>query len=78
MIECKKCGSKAERVSDPELIPGELSVAIRCSNWEECYNDTHWQSSWHAATKIWNANPVDCNIRGGQGNPKDDDNIFVL
>lgn len=73
MINCRKCGGEAKKHTDTEID----AVAINCSN-KDCYNDTHWQNSWHEATKIWNDNPCPVDIRGGQGNVKDDDNIREL
>ena len=75
LIKCRKCGSEPKLIGDREIMPGDTLVAIYCPA-DDCYNDTHWQFSWHAATKIWNANPVPVDIRGGQGDSADDDNVL--
>ena len=73
---CRLCGSKPKYVSEI-IVPPDLSMAIHCSN-ADCYNDTHWQNSWHQATEIWHENPCPVDIRGGQGIEGDDRNILQL
>lgn len=73
---CRLCGSEPESVTEVVVPPVE-SMAIHCSN-IECYNDTHWQNSWHKATEIWNKNPCPTDIRGGQGSKADDNNVSRL
>ena len=68
---CRRCGGQPHIVADLEIVPGETSWAIHCSN-PNCYNDTHWQNSLTAAAQIWHKNPCS-HERGGQGCAADDE-----
>lgn len=67
---CRKCDATPRIARDDTIVPGSVSWAIHCSN-ADCYNDTHWQNSFKAASEIWLRNP--CHYeRGGQGDAADD------
>ncbi len=68
---CRKCEAAPKIVRDNNIVPGQTFWAIHCSNFENCYNDTHWQQSFSAAAAIWRRNPCH-HERGGQGDPADD------
>ncbi len=73
LSRCQLCGSTPTIACDENIVPGMMSWAIHCSDPENCYNDTHWQSSFDAAVRIWQTEQPCVGIRGGQGSPDDDD-----
>ena len=72
LLRCQACGAPPRIAFSTEITPGAAFWAIHCSNPEDCYNDTHWQSSFQSAVQIWMTEQPCCGVRGGQGSPNDD------
>ena len=66
---CPRCGAYP-KMAHINIDRGTHAWAVHCA--KLCGADTHWQSSATMAQQLWNAGDV-TGVRGGQGNPADDD-----